>query len=121
MRPLTFEEREDLCRRADSDLLTFVEKLQWLNRKHRVGHQRLLSLLLHSPKETDLPKARRQVIRNKLAEDGRELTLDEVTGTVEQICCKLRNFLRDSGWTEDKIPDSDIVLMELIHDRTADR
>lgn len=106
MRPATFEEREDLCRRAgEIDLLDFVKRVQSLARRNRMRHAQLLSVWLHGPKPTDLPEAELLWMRNKLAEEGREMTPQEVEETAERALCKVRNWLRELGWSEDEIPD----------------
>lgn len=115
MRTLTFEEREDLVRRSgEQDVLSFVEDVKSLSRKHRLTHQGLLSILLHAPKETDIAETFRLSIRNTLAETGMEFTPAELTETIETIFCKMRNALRDYGMPEDRIPDSDKVLLAML-------
>ena len=112
MRPLTFEEREDLVRRAGGELLDFVSELQQLGKKHRLTHQQILALWLRAPKETDLPVL---PLRHALAEQGIELTPQEATDTVELTLCKVRNFLRDSGETP---PDSDREMLALLRQKS---
>lgn len=107
MRLLTLEEREDLCRRADCDILDFVQ---------RVRNRRRLAKLLRSPRETDLPRDRILRVRNHLAEEGYEYSPAELESTISKLCCKVRNVLRDKGFSEDMIPDSDVLLLEVLHD-----
>ena len=115
MRPLSLEEREDLCRRADGvELLSFVDELKYVRRKLRQTHQQILSILLHAPKQTDLPEKYLLYVRNKLAERGTELAPSELTETLEKSLCRLRNWLRDNGCIESDIPDSDSRLILLL-------
>jgi hypothetical protein len=114
MRPLTFEEREELVRRSGGlDLLDFVARLRQLRRKHRCSYRKILAILLRCPQPTDVPEARRLRARSKLAAQGTEMTPDEFTETFEKMTCKLRNYLRDRGYTD--IPDSDVELLERVH------
>lgn len=108
MRPATFEEREDLLRRADCDLLDFIDKLRWLSRKHKMPQQQLLAVLLRAPRPTDLAV---NGVRYGLAEDGIELTPAEAKEAVEGAMCALRNRLRDSGVPENYISDQDSQLL----------
>ncbi len=118
MRPITFEEREDLMRRAgDTDVLEFVEQIQWNARRHRISQQKVLTIWLHAPRETDLPRERMLKVRNVLATRGTEMTPDEIKDALELITCKIRNGLRDIGWSEDMIPDSDKALLEMVHEQ----
>jgi hypothetical protein len=119
MRPLTFEEREELIRRSGGmDLLDFVSMLKGLQRKHRCSYRKVLAILLRRPQPTDAPEALRLRARSKLAAQGTEMTPDEFTETFEKMTCKLRNHLRDLGYTD--IPDSDVELLERIHVRASD-
>lgn len=69
---------------------------------------------LHVPKPTDLPVETRLGVRQQLAEEGCELTPDEVTDTLETALCKIRNAMRKLGWSEDSIPTEDVKLVELM-------
>lgn len=112
MRPITFEEREELILQAHGqDLIDFVHELGYLGRKHQLPHRRLLALLERAPRPTDIPHKRILVMRNKLAEGGREMTPDEATETMELVFCKLRNYLRDNGH---EVPESDVDLLNLL-------
>ncbi len=115
MRPITREEREYLCRRAgDQELVDFVYELQELSRKYRMPQRQLLSIWLHAPQPTDFPEAKLLAIRNKLATRGVEPTPAEVRELSESLFCKIRNHLRDAGYHESSIPDSDQALVALL-------
>lgn len=112
MRPITFEERQDLVLRANGqDLVDFIHELDYLGRKYRSLHRRLLALLDRAPRPTNLPSELLQFVRNGLAEQGRELTPDETKEEVERTLAKIRNFLRDTG---QEVPDSDTSLLTLL-------
>lgn len=114
MRPLTFEEREDLCRRADGDVLDFVHEVERLGRKYRYSQDKVLSILLHAPTHSDVEQERVLDLRERLAEGGTEFTPDELIDTIGKMCAKVRNELRARGWGGDKVPDSDTAIMTML-------
>lgn len=110
MRPLTFDERKELILRAQGqDIVDFVHELDYLGRKYKMLHRRLLAILDRAPKPTDLPIELLQYVRNGLAEQGRELTPDEMKDAIEESLAKIRNFMRDAG---KQVPESDRELMD---------
>lgn len=115
-RPLSLEEREDLCRRAGSeDLLDFLVELKCCCRRLRMGQRQMLAVWLRIPRPTDLPEAEILSCRNELAEAGFELTPAEVVDTVEKALCKVRNAMREHGVPEVEIPTSDLELRAYLY------
>src|SRR5678815_3396660 len=109
MRLLSFAERDELCSRADRDLLDFVEELQHLGRKHRMRHQELLSVFLHAPTPTNVPEELILYARRMMAEDGVEYTPAQVEKIVETALCKIRNILRDAGVQDIEVDDMKLI------------
>lgn len=111
MRPITFEERQDLILRCSCDVLDFVCWLQCLERKYKVPHRQILAVLERPSRKTNLSKEYLQVIRNSLANEGRELTPKQLRKVVEKILAKIRGVMLDTGM---QIPEDDLQLLRLI-------